>query len=187
MKKVCLFILLLIPFIFGLYELFIEQNVKDPIKYIYTLTGVSSTVILFFSITISLVKKWINLLKYRRMIGIYGFFYAFLHLLNFIVLDAQLDINFAIKETIDKSFIYLGMIAMFILILMALASTKKLFVRYNKYHKLIYLALILITIHFIMAQKSLNLEQFIYIGIIIVIGYSKLLQQIIKRNRVKSK
>jgi len=118
------------------------------------------------------------------MIGLYGFFYALVHFLNFLVLDAELDINFLIKETIDKPFIYLGMIAFLILVFMAITSTNRLFRIYQSYHKLIYLSLILITIHFIMAQKSLTIIQFSYIGIIILIGYWKLLQQIIKRNKV---
>ena len=184
MKRFLLFLLLLTPFIFASYELFLIQNVKDPIKYIYTISGVTATVILFFTICISLIKKHYNLVKYRRMIGLYGFFYALVHFLNFLVLDAELDINFLIKETIDKPFIYLGMIAFVILVFMAITSTNRIFRIYQSYHKLIYLSLILITIHFIMAQKSLTLIQFSYIGIIILIGYWKLLQQIIKRNKV---
>ncbi len=81
--------------------LFLE-NVKDPIKYIYTFTGVSATVILFVTISLSLIKKWVNLLEYRRMFGLFGFFYAFLHFLNFYILDAQLDFSFVVKETLDK-------------------------------------------------------------------------------------
>jgi len=184
MKRFLLFLLLLTPFIFASYELFLVQNVKDPVKYIYTISGVTATVILFFTICISLIKKHYNLVKYRRMIGLYGFFYALVHFLNFLVLDAELDINFLIKETIDKPFIYLGMIAFLILVFMAITSTNRLFRIYQSYHKLIYLSLILITIHFIMAQKSLTIIQFSYIGIIILIGYWKLLQQIIKRNKV---
>lgn len=184
MKKLLLFSILFLPLIFASYELFILQNVKDPIKYIYTITGVSVTVILFASITLSLLTKWINLIKYRRMFGLFGFFYAFLHFLNFIILDAEFNFSFVIKETLDKPFIYLGMIAFFILIFMALTSTKKLFRKFNKYHKLVYLALILITIHFIMAQKSLIILQFIYILLILSIAYFKLLQQIIKRNNI---
>lgn len=181
MKRVLLFIILLLPLTFASYELFLVQDVKDPIKYIYTITGATATVILFASITLSLITKWINLIKYRRMIGLFGFFYAFLHFLNFFILDAELDFSFVIKETLDKPFIYLGMIAFFILIFMALTSTKKLFKKYNKYHKLIYLSLILITIHFIMAQKSLSILQLLYILIILCISYSKLLQQILKK------
>ncbi|AXH09011.1 ferric reductase [Malaciobacter halophilus] len=182
--KYLLVIFFLIPLIVTSYELFILENINDPIKYIYTVTGVISTVLLFFTICLSMIKKWVNLIKFRKLIGVFGFFYAFLHFLNFIVLDAQLDISFIIKQTIDKPFIYLGMIAFFIVLFMAITSTKTLFKKFNNYHKLIYLALILITIHFVMAQKSLTFIQFVYIIVILAIGYSKLLQQIIRRNRV---
>lgn len=184
MKRVALFLTLLIPFFYLIVELFILQSVTDPIKYIYTVTGATAAVILFFTICISIIKKYLNLMKYRRMIGLFGFFYALLHFLNFYILDAELDFAFVISESLDKPFIYLGMIAFSILIFMASTSTRKLFAKYNKYHKFIYLALILITIHFIMAQKSLSILQFVYIGIILVIAYCKLLQQIIRKNRL---
>lgn len=184
MRRVLLFVGLLIPLFYLCFELFILQNVNDPIKYIYTVTGATATVILFATISISLIKHKINLMKYRRMIGLFGFFYAFLHLLNFYVLDAELDFSFVIKETLDKPFVYLGMFAFMILLFMAITSTKELYRKYNKYHKLVYLALLLITIHFIMAQKSLSILQLIYIAMILVIAYCKLLQQIIKRNKI---
>ncbi|RXJ86103.1 sulfite oxidase heme-binding subunit YedZ [Arcobacter sp. CECT 8985] len=178
--KILIFVLLLIPIFISSYNLFIIQNVIDPIKYIYTFTGVISVVLLFFTILITLIKKYVNLLKYRRMIGLFGFFYAFLHFLNFIVLDAQFDIHFIFKETTKKPFIYLGMIAFILLLFMALTSTKKLFRKYNKFHKVIYLALLLITIHLIIAQKSLDIYQMFYVLLIIIIGCFKLLQQVRK-------
>lgn len=176
MKKVLLFIALLIPLFFAVFELFILQNVKDPIKYIYTMTGATATIILFITITISMIKRWINLIKYRRMVGLFGFFYAFLHFLNFFILDAELNLEFVVKETFDKPFIYLGMIAFLILTLMAITSIRVLYKKYNKFHKLIYLALILVTIHFIMAQKSLSIPQWGYIIIILLIGFFKVAQ-----------
>ena len=179
-----MYLIAFLPIVYLLIRLFIIDDVNDPIKYIYTITGVSATVILFISIIISLLKEKINLMKYRKEIGLLGFFYAFLHLLNFIVFDASFDFEFILKETVEKPFIYLGMIAFFILLFMAITSTKQLFRKYNKYHKLVYLSLILITIHWIMAQKSVNITQFIYIGIILIIGYYKLLQQIVRSNKL---
>lgn len=184
MKWFLIFIVLTIPLLVSSYQLFILQDINDPIKYIYTITGASATVILFFTISISLMKDWINLMKYRKLIGLFGFFYALLHMINFTVLDAELDIGFIIKESLDKPFVYLGMSAFFILLFMAITSTKKLYKKYNKYHKGVYLALILITIHFIMAQKSLSILQLIYIAMIFIIAYCKLLQQIIRKNRL---
>jgi methionine sulfoxide reductase heme-binding subunit len=182
MKRFFIYLITLLPLVYLVIRLFVLDDVNDPIKYIYTITGASATVILFFTIIISLIREKINLIKYRKEIGLIGFFYVLLHLLNFIVLDAQFDFEFVIKETLDKPFIYLGMIAFFIVLFMAITSTKNLFRKYNKYHKFIYLALILITIHWIMAQKAISILQFIYILTILVIGYYKLLQQIVKNN-----
>jgi sulfoxide reductase heme-binding subunit YedZ len=184
MKRFFLYLVAFLLLVYLLIRLFVIDDVNDPIKYIYTITGASATVILFISILISLIKEKINLMKYRKEIGILGFFYAFLHLTNFVVFDAQFDLNFIIKETFEKPFIYLGMIAFFILLFMAFSSSKQLFRKYNNYHKFIYISLVLITIHWIMAQKSVNINQFIYIGIILIIGYYKLLQQIIKNSKI---
>ena len=100
MKRIFLYLFAFTPLAYLLSRLFILNNVADPIKYIYTITGVSATVILFLSIIISLIKNKINLLKYRKEVGLLGFFYALLHLLTFIVLDAQFDLEFVIKETL---------------------------------------------------------------------------------------
>ncbi len=178
--KILLFILLIAPtFILG-YEVFYLQNITDPIKYIYSVTGAISMILLFFTTSISLIKKWINLIKYRAFMGLFSFYYALLHLLNFLILDMEMDIGFAFEESLDKPFIYLGMISFFILLFMAITSTKKLFKIYNKYHKAIYLSLILLTIHFIMAQKSLSIPQMFYLSVIIIITYFKIQQ--IKNN-----
>lgn len=183
MKRLFIHLLLILPLLYLLVQLFVFE-VNDPVKYIYTLSGISATVILFFSITISMIKRRINLMKYRKDVGLYGFFYALIHMLNFVVFDAQFDIDFIIEETLDKPFVYLGMIAFFILLFMAITSTKNLFRKYNSYHRLVYLALLLITIHFVMAQKSISLDLWCYIVAILVISYYKLLQIIVRNNRV---
>lgn len=183
MKRLYIYLIMLSPLVLLSTQLLILENVVDPIKYIYTVTGVSATVILFISILISLFKKQINLMKYRRLIGLFGFFYAFLHLINFVIFDAELDLAFIVEETLDKPFIYLGMTAFFILLFMTFTSSKKLFKKYKSYHQLIYLALILITIHFVMAQKSITILQLVYIGMIFIVAYCKLLQKIVEKNK----
>ncbi|WP_226962111.1 sulfite oxidase heme-binding subunit YedZ [Sulfurimonas marina] len=175
-KHSVLITLLLSPLLFLLYMLFIVE-VDDPIKYIYTVTGATAITLLYATTTISLVKKIVNFIKYRRTVGLFSFFYALLHMLNFIILDMELDLEFAIQETLDKPFIYLGMSAFFILLFMAITSLKKLFSKFYKYHKVIYIAIILVTIHFIMAQKALSLEQFGYLFIMGIIVVLKILQR----------
>lgn len=184
MKTILLNLILSLPFVYLLVKLFIIDDVNDPIKYIYTISGSSATIILLFTITISMIKDKINLMKYRKNIGLMGFFYVLVHMLNFIILDAELNFDFVLKETLDKPFIYLGMISFFIVLFMAITSTKNLYRKYNKYHKFIYLALILITVHWVMAQKSINIPQFAYLGIIFLIGFCKLIQQFFKNNKI---
>lgn len=183
MKRLAIHTILVLPFLYLLIQLFIVE-VNDPIKYIYTISGITATVILFFSITISLIKRKMNLMKYRRAIGLWGFFYALVHTVNFVIFDAQFDIYFIFEETLDKPFIYLGVIAFLILIFMAITSTKNLFRKYGKYHTLVYLALVLITIHFVMAQKSIDIDLFCYIVVILIIAYYKLLQVIVRNSKV---
>ncbi len=166
------FLLLLVPLIYLILELFIFQTAIDPIKYIYTVTGATAITILFFTITLSLWFK--KLIKYRKMIGLFGFFYAFLHMCNFFILDMNADLLFAFQETIDKPFIYLGMISFLLLFFMAATSTKKRFRKYCKYHKVFYIVLVLTTIHFVMAQKSLSVSQYGYLSIMIVIAFFKI-------------
>lgn len=176
MKKPLLAFTLLLPLAYLLYMLFVHE-VEDPIKYIYTITGSTALTLLYITTTISMVKKAVNLLMYRRMVGLFSFFYAFLHMLNFVILDMELDFIEVLKETLEKPFIYLGMSAFLILLFMAITSLKVLFSKFYKYHKVIYLALLLASIHFAMAQKAISINQWGYIFIMVVIGVFKFLQR----------
>jgi len=171
-----LFVILLIPLVYLTYAVMIAQ-VNDPIKYIYSITGSTAIVILLLTTFISLIKKYVNLIKYRRMIGLYGFFYSLLHFLNFYVFDAEFKLDFVIKESLDKPFIYLGMISFIILIFMAITSKKTLYPKYYKYHRLLYAVLVLVTVHFTMAQKSLSITQWVYLLVIIILLLLKFYQK----------
>lgn len=75
--RVGLFIFLLFPLIYLSMEVFYFQSAIDPIKYIYTFTGVMGIILLFATTTISLAKRKINLMPYRRQIGLFAFFMFF--------------------------------------------------------------------------------------------------------------
>ena len=175
-KKSLLILFLFVPFMYLLYEVLILQELNDPIKHIYTFTGVSAIVLILSSVLISPIRKMFNLMKYRKIIGLFGFFYAFLHFLNFVILDAELSISFVIEETIKKPFIYLGMISFLILLFMAMSSTKNLYKRYNKFHKLVYVSIFTFLLHTIIAQKTVILIDLLFILIVLSIGILKLYQ-----------
>ena len=176
MKKALLFTLLLTPLFTLLYQLF-AAGAEEPVKEIYKITGAAALTLLYATTTLSMIRKKINLLAYRRMVGLFAFFYALLHMLNFLLLDMELDIGEALNETLQKPFIYLGMTAFLILLFMAVTSARALFAQYYRYHKVIYLALLLGTVHFVMAQKALEIDQWGYLGVMAGIGLFKVLQR----------
>ena len=182
MKKSALFLLFLSPFFYMLYGL---QSAVDPIKYIYIHTGVTAIFLLILTLCISPLKKVKNFMRYRRFVGLFTFFYAFLHFLNFFVLDAELNPAFVLKETLDKPFVYLGMTSFTVLLFMSITSSKKLFKKFNSWHKLVYIVLILVTIHASMAQKVLSRYEYFYILItFILIGYRIILATKGKRYQI---
>ncbi|MBE0495050.1 MAG: sulfoxide reductase heme-binding subunit YedZ [Campylobacterales bacterium] len=166
MRKLAVFVGSLLPLAYLLYGV---QEANDPIKHIYTLTGLSAMGFLFLSLAITPLRRALNLLRYRRMLGLFALFYATLHFSNFFLLDAQLDVGFVLKETLDKPFIYLGMSAFVILIFMGITSTKRLFAKHHTKHKLVYIALILILIHETMAQKVLGDREMFFIFLTVVL------------------
>ena len=103
------------------------------------------------------------------MLGLFSLFYASLHVMNFILLDAQIDFDFIAQEVFKKQFIFLGAVSYLILIFMGFTSTKKLFAKYNRWHKLVYIALILALIHESAAQKVLGVTEYslILIGVLL--------------------
>lgn len=176
MKRTVLYLILLLPLLYLLYRLF-AVGAEDPIKFIYTVTGTTALALLYAVIALPLIRKKINLLRYRRAVGLSAFFYALLHMLNFLILDMELDVSAAFKETLDKPFIYLGMGAFAILLFMAVTSLPRLFKRYGTYHRLVYLALLLATVHFVMAQKALAYWQWGVLAVMAGVGVLKLLQK----------
>lgn len=180
MKRLYFPLMLLLPFFYMLWGLFVADE-ADPIKHIYTVSGYSAIVLLFATTSVSLLKPIVNFMRYyRRTIGLFGFFYAVVHFLNFVVLDAGLDPFFVYEETLDKPFIYLGMIAFLILLFMAATSTKRLFGKFAKYHKLLYVALVLVTVHFVMAQKALSIGQWVFLAVLAVIAILKVKSYTVK-------
>lgn len=178
MKKNVLILVLSLPFLYLIIKLFVIESF-DPIKEIYIVTGVSALVLLYATITISILKKWYNLLSYRRILGFSSFFYATLHFLNFIILDSSLDISFIFENTLEKPFIYLGLFSYILLVLLALTSvTRKMYTKYKKFHSLIYLSILVATIHFVIAGKAIVTFQIMILSLLVFIAFLKARQKL---------
>lgn len=167
--KLLIIIVALLPLGYAYYNL---ENAIDPIKMLYHYTGVGGVSLLLLSLLPSSSKRvlGINLLRYRKTIGLLSFAYVFLHVSIFIALDSEFDFVTIFEKSLKKPFIYVGAIAFVILFFMALTSTKKLFARFSTYHKAVYLALALALLHSFWAQKVAGVFEYsiIVVGVVLL-------------------
>jgi sulfoxide reductase heme-binding subunit YedZ len=120
---------------------------------------------------------WNNLIKFRRMLGLYAFFYGFLHLITYSIFDRNFNLAAIAGDVWQRPFIAVGMAAFFLLIPLAATSTNGMIKRlggknWARLHKLTYLIAILGVIHFWMIVKSDLTYPFFFAFILaILLGY----------------
>ena len=162
-------LLALLPLGVAYYQL---DNAIDPIKMLYNYTGIGAISLLLLSLIPSTCKRicTINLLRYRKTIGLLAFVYALLHVSIFVALDSEYDFVTIFEKSLKKPFIYIGLIAFSIVFFMALTSFKKLFTKFSKYHKAVYLALALALLHSFWAQKVAGVFEYgiVAVGIVLL-------------------
>ena len=110
------------------------------------------------------------LIRFRRMLGLFAFFYVLLHLSIYLVLDQGLMFEYIIEDIIERPYIALGMTALLLLIPLVVTSTNKMIrrlgKRWQKLHRLVYPIAILGVVHFYWQVKEDFLEPQIYAAIL---------------------
>ena len=176
-SKPYIFLLLLFPSLLWILQ-FITGNLGvNPIERIMDEFGLMALRLIILTLMISSIaniKALKSITTFRRMIGLFAFYYVSLHFSTYIFLDHFLDLQFIIKDIIKRPFITLGFISFLFLIPLAVTSTnsmvKKLgFNLWKKLHYLIYPAAILSSMHFYMLVRANKSEPAIYMGVIILL------------------
>lgn len=144
---------------------FLGKFPNDPFKFSADLLGVTAIEFLIATLSITPLKSYfkINLIKYRRLLGLWTFAYALMHALFFFIVDNEGSFSMMYADMLKRPFVLFGASAFIILFMMALTSHKKLFAKFIKWHKLVYLAAVLISLHFMMSQKVIELDVVIYV------------------------
>lgn len=126
-------------------------------------------------------------IKFRRLLGMFSFFYACLHLSIWIVLENDLDPSLVWADILKRPFVTAGMTAFVMLLLLAITSTRgwirRLGKRWTLLHKLVYPAAIAGIIHFIWIQKAGLTEPLIYAAILTVLLGARLIRFAYQRGR----
>ena len=134
--------------------------------------------LIFIFLTLSMtplrkITKSLEWIKFRRMLGLFAFFYASIHMLSYVGLDYRFDLEPLINDVLKKKFIFIGFSAWLLLIPLAVTSSEKM-VRllkqnWKKIHKLIYVIAIFGVLHFIWLSKTIFFKPLIFLILLIIL------------------
>ena len=174
--KPSVFILSTIPFLIITYKIFFNKLGPEPVKEITHFTGEWTLIFICLTLSMSPLKKLTNFnfwIKVRRMLGLFVFFYASLHLLTYVGIDYRLSWQPIFDDVVKKKYIFVGFAAWVLLIPLTITSSQKMMsiLRHNwkKLHRLIYVIAILGSLHFIWLSKTIYFKPLIYFLLISVL------------------
>ena len=174
-KKRLLFIACSVPFCLLLYNGFTNNLTANPIKEITHFTGEWTLNLLLATLAVTPLRKITgnnSLIRYRRMLGLFTFFYACLHFSTYLVLDQFFDWNEIVRDVAKRPYITVGFTAFTLLIPLAVTSTNRMAQRlgnnWRKLHRLIYIIGALAIVHYLWLVKADLLPPIIY-GVILCV------------------
>lgn len=152
----------LVPLTILLWDVYHQRVGANPLEFVTRSTGMLTLVFLTLTVAVTPVRKvsgvnWI--IKLRRTLGLFAFFYGTLHLLTYVWFDRLFSLVSIAKDVKQRPFIAIGMTAFFLMMPLAITSTSKMVKRlgakrWSKLHKLVYVAAIGGVVHYWLLVKS---------------------------------
>ena len=156
------FINSLVPLALLAWDAYHHRLGANPLEFVTHTTGTLALVFLLISLAVTPLRRLLGLpwlVKLRRMLGLYAFSYASLHLITYFWFDKFFNLRAAAADILKRPFIAVGMLAFFLLVPLALTSTNKMVKqlggkRWNMLHKSVYLAAALGVFHYYLLVKA---------------------------------
>ena len=152
----------LAPLALLLWDVYHKRVGANPLEFVTRTTGMLTLVFLMLTLAVTPVRhitrlNW--LVKFRRMLGLFAFFYGFLHLGTYLAFDRYFNFKSVPGDVAQRPFIALGMLAFFLMVPLAITSTNSMVrrlggTRWNMLHKLVYVAAVAGVLHFWLLVKS---------------------------------
>ena len=174
--KPLLFLVCLIPLARLVYLGFTDGLGANPIEFITRSTGTWTLVGLMITLAVTPLRRLTGyhaLVRYRRMLGLFAFFYASLHFTTYIWLDQFFSLTAILKDIYKRPFITVGFAAFVLLIPLAVTSTnammRRLGKRWQQLHRLVYLIAGLGVLHYVWLVKKDLTQPLIYAAVLLVL------------------
>jgi methionine sulfoxide reductase heme-binding subunit len=195
--KIALFAAALLPFVRLVLFTFTDRLGANPIEFITRNTGDWTLYFLCLTLAVTPLRrltKWNWLIKLRRMLGLFAFFYAALHFTTFLWFDHFFDIDEMLKDVVKRPFIAVGFTAFLLLIPLAATSTNGMVrrlggKRWQSLHRAVYGIALLSILHFwwMKAGKNDFAQPILFGGIVLLLLLARLywnvLQPLLQRRR----
>lgn len=151
-----------VPLALLAYDAWSGKLGANPVEFFLRTTGVLTLVFLTLTLSVTPVRRlfgWNEIIRVRRMLGLFAFFYAGLHLVTYSIFDKSLALGQIAEDIVQRPFIAIGMAAFILLVPLAATSSNGMIKRlggknWARLHRLTYVASILGVVHFWMIVKS---------------------------------
>lgn len=178
--KLIVFINSLVPLAMVIWDVAAGTAGANPTEYALHTTGLLAIIFLFLSLTITPLRlitgaNWLS--HFRRMLGLFAFFYGSVHLVVYFIFYQSGSLAGVIKETGERPFILFGMSALLLMLPLAITSTNGMIKRlggknWKRLHWLVYACAILGMLHYWNASKLIGSQQKVFAGVLaMLLGY----------------
>jgi len=135
-----------------------------------------------------ILTGWGGAIRWRRMVGLFAFGYAVLHFTTYAVLDQTLDLPAIFEDIVKRPFIAVGFAALVLLVPLALTSSDRAvrrlgFVRWQRWHRLVYVSSVLGVIHFVWRVKADLREPLLFASALAVLLGIRVADAVVRRRR----
>lgn len=162
----------------------------NPIEAITRFLGESALVLLLAALAVTPVRRvtgWVGVMRLRRMVGLFAFFYALLHVTSYVVLDQGLLWSAIWEDVVKRRFITAGMLSFLILVALAATSPRAVVrwlggVRWKRLHFLVHGAAFLAVLHFFWMVKADTTRPLTY-GAVLALLWGIRLVALVRRRR----
>jgi methionine sulfoxide reductase heme-binding subunit len=179
-KKFLIILNSLVPLALMSWDAYNRRLGANPLEFVIHTTGTLTLIFLMLSLSITPLRKLTgnhSIIKFRRMLGLFAFFYGFLHLLSYTWFDKLFDISRIAEDVLRRQFIAIGMISFLMMVPLAITSTNRMIKRLGgkrwlKIHRIVYYISAGGVLHYWMSVKA-DTDRPVIFGCIfgILLGY----------------